>query len=93
MPRLNYYGIHPFQILQPAGAVVILYEKQHEFRYIPLDGRPPADEQVKMFMGSSRGKWYGNTLKVDVSNINDRFRISIAGDFASEKLKVTEYWT
>ena len=39
VPRLNYYGIHPFQILQPAGAVVILYEKQHEFRYIPLDGR------------------------------------------------------
>ena len=95
VPRINYYGVPgaAFQILQVKNAILILYEVQHEFRYIPLDGRQQIDEPVKLFMGSSRGKWYGNTLKVDVSNINDRFRISIAGDFASDKLKVTEYWT
>src|SRR5262249_14736364 len=70
-----------------------LYEAQHEFRYIPLDGRPQIDQAVKLWMGSSRGHWEGNTLVVDVSNISDRVRLSIAGDFASDKLKVTEYWT
>ncbi len=44
-------------------------------------------------MGSSRGHWEGNTLVVDVSNISDRVRLSIAGDFASDKLKVRDYWT
>lgn len=95
VPRINYYGVPgaAFQILQQKDALLILYEVQHEFRHIPLDGRPQIDEPVKLFMGSSRGRWVGNTLVVDVSNINDRFRISIAGDFASDKLKVTEYWT
>ncbi len=95
VPRINYYGVPgaAFQILQQKNAVLILYEVQHEFRYIPLDGRPQIDEPVKLFMGSSRGRWVGNTLVVEVSNITDRHRISIAGDFASDKLKVTEYWT
>ena len=95
VPRINYYGVPgaAFQIYQQKDAVLILYEVQHEFRYIPLDGRPQPDQKIKMFMGSSRGHWVGNTLVVDVANVNDRFRISIAGDFASEQLKVTEYWT
>src|SRR5262245_45394808 len=87
VPRINYYGVDglQFQILQPAGAVLILYEAQHEFRYIPLDGRAQPDEGVKLFMGSSRGRWEGNTLVVDVTNITDRHRQAIAGDFASDK--------
>jgi hypothetical protein len=93
LPRINYYFVNAFQILQPKGDVVMLYESQHEFRHIPLDGRPQIDEGVKLWMGSSRGRWEGNTLIVDVANISDRVRLSIAGDFASDKLKITEYWT
>ncbi len=94
VPRINYYFVNPMQILQTPGAVVMLYESQHEFRYIPLDGRPQIDNGVKLWMGSSRGRWEnGNTLVVDVSNISDRVRFSIAGDFASEDVKVTERWT
>ena len=93
VPRINYYFVNPFQIIQPSGGVVILYEAQHEFRYIPLDGRPQIDNGVKLWMGSSRGRWEGNTLVVDVANISDRVRLSIAGDFASDQLNVTERWT
>ncbi len=94
-PRINYYGVPgaAFQIIQQPNAVLILYEVQHEFRYIPLDGRPQPDQTIKLFMGSSRGHWEGNTLVVDVANMNDRYRLSIAGDFASDKLRMTEYWT
>jgi hypothetical protein len=90
LPRQNYY--HAFQILQPPGAVVILYEVQHEFRVIPLDNRPQPDSGVKLWMGSSRGRWEGNTLVVNVRNISDRVRMSIAGDFASEDVVITERW-
>ena len=43
-------------------------------------------------MGSSRGRWEGTTLTVEVTNISDRTRMSIVGDFASEDLKITERW-
>ncbi|HEV3060365.1 MAG TPA: hypothetical protein VGY48_19130 [Vicinamibacterales bacterium] len=92
VPRINYYFVNPFQIVQPAGAVLILYETQHEFRYIPLDGRPQIDDGVKLWMGSSRGHWEGTTLVVDVSNVYDRVRLSIVGDFASDQVKMTERW-
>ena len=92
VPRINYYSVNPFQITQPAGAVVILYEAQHEFRYIPLDGRPQIDSGIKLWMGSSRGHWEGTTLVVDVMNIYDRVRFSVAGDFASDDVKITERW-
>ena len=93
VPRINFYYVNPFQILQTDGAVIFLYEAQHEFRYVPLDGRPHADNAVKLWMGSSRGRWEGSTLVVDVRNISDRVRFSVMGDFASDELKVTERWT
>ena len=41
-------------------------------------------------MGSSRGHWEDTTLIVDISNVSDRVRLSIAGDFHSDKVKITE---
>lgn len=92
VPRINYYFVNPFEIRQTSGAVLIMYETQHEFRYIPIDGRPQPDSGVKMWMGSSRGRWEGTTLVVEVTNINDRVRYTVAGDFASDDVKITERW-
>lgn len=92
VPRITFYWVNPFQVLQAPGAVIILYEAQHEFRYIPLDGRPQIDSGVKLWMGSSRGHWEGTTLVVEVRNISDRVRYSVMGDFASDEVKITERW-
>jgi hypothetical protein len=92
-PRINFYYINPFQILQTAGAVVFLYEAQHEFRYVPVDGKPHVDPGVKLWMGSSRGRWEGTTLVIDVRNVYDRVRLSVQGDFHSDAVKITERWT
>ena len=99
VPRSNYYSSHdgsiggPIQILQPPGYVIFLYEIQHEFRVVPLDDRPHAGEDIKLWMGDSRGRWEGNTLVIDVTNHNDSTRFSIVGDFHSDELRVTEEWT
>lgn len=93
IPRVHFYFVNPFQIVQTPGAVLFLYEAQHEFRYVPLDGRPQPDSRLKLWMGSSRGRWEGTTLVIDVANISDRVRFSVAGDFASSDVKVTERWT
>ena len=91
VPRLTFYS--EFQIVQSPGAVVVLFETQHEFRYIPLDNRPHLEQPVGLWMGTSRGHWEGTTLVVEVKNLSDRSRLSLSGDFASDALTVTERWT
>ena len=57
-----------FQIVQHPEYVAILYERLHEHRIIPLDGRSHLRPEVRQWMGDSRGHWEGDTLVVDVAN-------------------------
>ena len=61
-----------FQIIQHADHVAILYERLHEHRLIPLDGRPHLDTSVRQWFGDSRGRWEGDTLVVETTNYTDR---------------------
>jgi hypothetical protein len=61
-----------FQIVQSADHVTIFYERLHEARVIPLDGRPHLTGQVRQWIGDSRGRWEGNTLVVDVANFGEQ---------------------
>jgi hypothetical protein len=61
-----------YQIIQTPGYVVIQMEMIHEARIIPLNGRPHASEQVRQWLGDSRGRWEGQTLVVETINFNDR---------------------
>ena len=72
LPRAHLpVGYNTYQILQIPGFVVMLYEWNHLYRYIPLDGRPHVNQDVRFGMGDSRGHWEGNTLVVDVTNFTD----------------------
>ena len=66
---------HNYHILQTPGYVVISVEMIHDARIIPLDGRPHVGGQVRQWLGDSRGRWEGNTLVVEttnLANISDR---------------------
>ena len=91
VPRLFYQS--GWQFLQPPGHVVILYEYQHGYRIIPVDGRPHTEETVKLWMGDSRGHWEGNTLVVDVTNNNDQTWFDVVGSFHSDALHIVERYT
>src|SRR6266852_6407797 len=52
-----------FQIVQTPGYVAILQEMIHEVRTIPLAGRPHVDKSIRQWLGDSRGRWEGNTLR------------------------------
>jgi hypothetical protein len=41
----------------------------HETRIVYLDGRPQVSPAIKLWMGSSRGHWDGDTLVVETTNI------------------------
>ncbi len=88
VPRMFYQGT--IQIVQPPGYVVFLQEFNHGSRIIPLDPRPHVGDDIKLWMGDSRGHWEGNTLIVDVTNNNDKTRFDIVGDFHSDAVHISE---
>ena len=78
-----------YQIVQTAGYVVILSEMIHDARIIPLDDRPKPPSGVQQWMGNSRGRWEGNTLVVETTNLSSKnpFRGS------SEHMRLVERFT
>ena len=60
------------RIVQGAGYVAILNEMIHDVRVVPLDSRPHLPQNVRLWMGDSRGRWEGNTLVVDTTNFSDK---------------------
>ena len=60
------------RIVQGAGYVAIFNEMIHDVRVVPLDGRPHLPQNIRLWMGDSRGHWEGNTLVVDTTNFTDK---------------------
>src|SRR6202035_3572092 len=82
-----------FQILQPSGSVLFLYEAFHSFRIVSLSGKPHPSDAIRMFEGDSKGRWEGDTLVVDVTNQNEKTWFDMAGNFHSDALHVVERYT
>ena len=63
-----------WQFVQAPGWVVIVEEGANQGRQslIPLDGRSQLPDTIRQFTGSMRGRWEGETLVVEVTNINDQ---------------------
>ena len=78
-----------YQIVQNPGYVVIVVEMVHDARVIPLNASPHLSQNVRQWLGDSRGHWEGNTLVVETTNFNDQtnFRGS------SEHLRIIERFT
>ena len=89
VPR-QIYTPFGFQLLQPQGTVVMMFEAFHAFRLIHLNGRAHPDQAIKMFLGDSRGHWEGDTLVVDTANLNGRTWFDMAGNFHSDEMRVVE---
>ena len=92
VPR-QMYTPFGFQILQPPGNVLLLYEAFHSYRIIALNGQPHPSEAIRMFEGDSRGHWEGDTLVVDVANQNEKTWFDMSGNFHSDVLHVIERYT
>ena len=86
---------HNYQILQTPDYVVILVEMIHDARIIPLDGRAHVPPQVGQWMGDSRGRWEGDTLVVETTNMIPRGdqRVRYLVHAASEESRVVERFT
>ena len=59
-------------IVQAPGTAVIVHEMIHEARVVPLDGRPKLNDNVRAWIGDTRGHWEGDTLVVETTNFNGK---------------------
>jgi hypothetical protein len=59
------------QIVQTPDAVVIVTEMIHDARIVALDGQPSPPARVRSWLGSSRGRWEGDTLVVETTHFTD----------------------
>ena len=84
--------IHPAMVIQRDDVITILSESQRVFRLIYTDGRghPEDINDYPEYMGSSIGKWEGDTLVVDTVSVKDNTWLDTSGHEHSDKLKMTE---
>ena len=90
VPRANYMP-YPFQIFQTPEQIIMVYEYKGAYRTIYMDEDRPALDAS--WMGTSNGRWEGNTLVVDVQGFNEHTWLDREGNFASDGLHVVERWT
>jgi hypothetical protein len=88
----SYYN-NGVQIIQAPGVVVIRLEMIHEARVIYTDGRAPAGEGYKAWLGDSRGHWEGDTLVVETTNFNGQGSITNIHTVASPPFNNTPHST
>jgi len=83
------------QIIQAPGLVAFRNEMIHETRIIPLDGRPSLPTNMKSWMGTSRGRWDGNTLVVETKNLNGKTGMQGNGMMLipSDSIEIVERFT
>jgi hypothetical protein len=90
VPRAMYMP-HPFQIIQGATKIMMVFEFADTERTIHLTKMEPYPNTA--YMGYSVGRWEGDTLVVSASNFTDATWFDRSGNFHSDALKVTERYT
>ena len=92
-PRIYNYDSQVVEIVQVSDRVYMLFESDHQTRRIYLDGKKHLEGWAPSLMGVSHGRWDGDTLVVETTNLlslNRNGWLDALGHPFSEALKVTE---
>jgi hypothetical protein len=90
VPRATYMP-YPFQIVQSQDDFLISYEYDSAARLIYTTKHH--DAELDTWMGTSNGKWEGDTLVIDVTGFNGRAWLDRSGNFATDTLHVVERYS
>ena len=93
----NYFYNNNYTIVQTKDHVMILTEMNHDARIIRLGAKEHGPANLRPWFGDSIGRWEGDTLVVETTNIHpmqlEQTGILWAYRGASENLTVTERFT
>ena len=87
IPRATYMP-HPFKIAHNDAALLFSYAYAGAVRNVALSDPGPAP--IDSWMGQSWARWEGDTLVIETTGMNDSTWLDRAGNYHSDKLKVTE---
>lgn len=87
VPRYSQRG---YELVQTKDSVIMMLNWGHIYRVIPLDSRVPPADSVRMWMGSARGRFEGDTLVIETTNLNGKMWLDSGGNFIGRNAKVTE---
>jgi len=90
IPRATYMP-YPFQIVQSQDTILMAYEFASASRIIRMNSKEKSPASA--WMGWSVGRWEGETLVVDVTDIEEQTWFDRAGNFHSDALHVVERFT
>jgi hypothetical protein len=90
IPRANYMPF-PFQIIQSNKDILMAYEFASANRLINMG--KPVEAGSDTWMGTSNGRWEGDTLVVDVTGLNGLSWFDRAGNYGSDKLHIVERYS
>jgi hypothetical protein len=88
----NYFYNNNYTIVQSPDAVMIMTEMVHDFRVIRMGEPEPLPAHIRPWMGDSWGRWEGDTLVIETTNIHPDQNL-VGGFNASERAKITERLT
>ncbi len=93
MPGVHGMGAHGTQFIQGHDFLAQVTETNHDYRLIPLDGRPHSANPDPSFSGEARGHWEGDTLVVDTLGVDERVWHSDAWRIHSDQEHIVERFT
>lgn len=91
VPRSMYVPA-PFHIVQTPEAVLFLHERM-SWRTVSLTRREHMPDALRFWQGDSIGRWEGDTLVVETTNLNGKMWLNEVGDVISHAARVVERLT
>ena len=79
------FSPHPMQILQNNEYISFLFEQSTMFQLVNTEGLPHRKDWPPTWFGDSRGRWEGDTLVIDVVNMNGYAKLGTMGHPMSEQ--------
>jgi len=92
----NYFYNNNYTIVQTPDAVMIMTEMVHDVRIIRMGEPQPLPGHMRPWLGDSWGRWEGDTLVVETTNIHPdqpMFALSAAQFVPSASIRVIERFT
>jgi hypothetical protein len=90
VPRAMYMP-YPYEIVQSASTIHIFFAFSNAARVIHLDDVTPPP--IPHSMGHSVGRWEGDTLAVEVTDLSEQPWFDRAGNYHSDALRVVERYS
>jgi hypothetical protein len=82
-----------FDIAHASNGDVIIHHTQHITRVIDMNRKQHLPDAIRLWNGDPIGRWEGDTLVVDTTNLNAKGRMALGGDFYSADARLVERFT